>query len=669
MEADCGAYEASNVRDRMGREVSALLQERHVELMRSIDQWLRREEEMVQHLFRTRGNTSTISGLDLPPNGDFGAVGEAGILSSSVASNGPCRSSEAKTSVKKCASGAGQQRIRFFAHTRRETLPPKQFRVTSNWHLGQPGSQPGSQLGIPDRLSDDEHRMRAVAKSRYAQAHHNLVEKEVEGPLQRWRSRVQELVRGPTFTFLVFGMILTNICLVGVETDYSAGGLGTPNTEGNDAFRYMHMAYTTLFAIELALRVIADGCSFWCQTHWQWNWFETFIVLLSVADCILASMEAGSTFKLGQNWVIRLFRVVRILRTLRIVRVVSFISEVCIVIQSITATLRSLVWAMVLMLMILYGFGIIITQAVSDYRLNSDLDDVTIEKHWSTLPRSILSLFEAVTGGADWWELVFPLSFISWGLVFIYLVFFIFTYFCLLNVMTAVFCQTAIENATSDREIASLHLLAKKQQWCEEMRGVFFDMDSKHSGVVDLEEFEQSLNDERMRAFLASREIDVHDAWTLFKLLDNDQRGVIEIENFVEGLLQLKGPAKAMQIAKVLHDGKVLRHQMEHLTDTVEDRLDRLLQELGVQPAARLRPQEKPSAKGPYINRFSDAFHNSCSSEEEQEKLTSTRLPTGRFSEGFHTGCSSEEERSPTAKPNASDYPQEDEDDPSMFKI
>merc|ERR1712007_140221 len=105
-------------------------------------------------------------------------------------------------------------------------------------------------------------------------------------------------------------------------------------------------------------------------------------------------------------------------------RLVRFIHALRTLVYSIMATLRSLVWALVLMLMIFYGFGVAFTQAVSDHcgPLLSRFDledgmyaaygceDLRLSTFWGTLPRSMFTLLKAITGGISWHDLVAPLE-------------------------------------------------------------------------------------------------------------------------------------------------------------------------------------------------------------------------------------------------------------------
>ena len=51
---------------------------------------------------------------------------------------------------------------------------------------------------------------------------------------------------------------------------------------------------------------------------------------------------------------------------------------------------------------------------------------------------------------------------------------------------------------------------------------------------------------------MASLGISTDDIWTLFLLIDVDDNGVVDIEEFVAGCMQLRGPAQSLQAAQTI---------------------------------------------------------------------------------------------------------------------
>merc|ERR1719189_1908102 len=90
-----------------------------------------------------------------------------------------------------------------------------------------------------------------------------------------------------------------------------------------------------------------------------------------------------------------------------------FVEELRSMVCSIASSLLSLCWTIVLLMLMMYVLGVYITQVIVDkgqeepdiFRQSEELF-----KYYGTLPRTVLSLFQAMTGGVDWDDLLRPLS-------------------------------------------------------------------------------------------------------------------------------------------------------------------------------------------------------------------------------------------------------------------
>ncbi|OLP74750.1 hypothetical protein AK812_SmicGene45627, partial [Symbiodinium microadriaticum] len=61
------------------------------------------------------------------------------------------------------------------------------------------------------------------------------------------------------------------------------------------------------------------------------------------------------------------------------------------------------------------------------------------------------------------------------------------------------------------------------------------------------------------------------DVWSLFMIIDADRSGLIDLEEFVAGCMQLHGPAKSLHVAKMSHDNKVTRQMLQEVEARSED--------------------------------------------------------------------------------------------------
>merc|ERR1711976_214693 len=111
-----------------------------------------------------------------------------------------------------------------------------------------------------------------------------------------------------------------------------------------------------------------------------------------------------------------------------------------------------------------------------------------------------------------------------------------------------------MESAQYDKELMTLNLIKEQDQICTKLTDLFEDIDRDESGCIDMNELEDFLLQRHAQAYLQSLGIDTSDAWALMKVLDVDNTGTIDLQEFVCGCLTLRGDAKAIHVATLTHD-------------------------------------------------------------------------------------------------------------------
>jgi len=202
------------------------------------------------------------------------------------------------------------------------------------------------------------------------------------------------------FDVFISAVIALNSVIIGVEVDYM-----TRHKEQLEAFFILQTICSAIFLVEISIRLFAVRLQFFTGSEMLWNYLDLVLVLASCVEILVKAFGLAGSDVYSKAKIIRIMRVMKTVRILRITRIVRFIRALRIMLHSIMDTLKSVVWAMFLLCMIMYFFGIIITQAVSDH-LKDTVEDGQIEQslkeHWHSLSRSMLTLFKAVTGGMDW---------------------------------------------------------------------------------------------------------------------------------------------------------------------------------------------------------------------------------------------------------------------------
>merc|ERR1719235_2498263 len=122
-----------------------------------------------------------------------------------------------------------------------------------------------------------------------------------------------------------------------------------------------------------------------------------------------------------------------------------------------------------------------------------------------------------------------------------------------------------------DREMKILESADKIESLIQAAKSVFTSIDVDNSGMVDWEEFRSNLFDEKLQSYFQELDLDVHNevvARHLFSQLDFDEGGKIDLDEFIDGLAKLKGQARSVDVARVLHNQ---RNQAQVLLSIAKD--------------------------------------------------------------------------------------------------
>lgn len=397
------------------------------------------------------------------------------------------------------------------------------------------------------------------------------------GSWSKLRLLAKSMVHSFQFEAFFALAIVANSILIGVEVEYmvSAG-----QKDPSAPFFIVQHCFTVLFLGELLMRLFVDRCSFFSTSSWAWNVFDTVVVLSAMFELAIDFIQLVSTSKVGAVGnasnlrIIRIVRTARIIRVFRITRIIRFIRALRTLIYSIVCTVKSLVWVLLLLLIITYVFGIVFTQAVFDHVQIMGNSDATgnLHEYWGSVTASMLTLFQSISDGLSWSHAIDPLSEVHTVWVVLFIVFISFVYFAVLNVVTGVFVQSAVESAQRDHDMLMQAMQADKEMHMQKIKELFKILDAKESGVFTLRQFEKHIEDESVQTYLASLELDTVDAWKLFKLLDINGDHKVGLEEFVIGSFRLKGNAKSIDLATLLYEHRWLAAKLTSFMAYMEER-------------------------------------------------------------------------------------------------
>lgn len=399
--------------------------------------------------------------------------------------------------------------------------------------------------------------------------------RRVEAERSRQKTWGQKFVLGSYFDCFCAVIICLNAALLGFFVDDSAHRLAYTQREWS---KPLNIIFTSWFAAEILFRAWATRVEYVVCRDWKWNIFDIVIVCVGVVDTIIEQVNneprpGGSRFA-----IIRILRITRLFRVVRILRVVRFFYELRMMVSSTFKSLKPFLWAMCLILLLMYMFSVHLVQTVTEHRLEHPTEDLTIMVDmFGSLHMSMMTLFQCISGGLSWREAWVELYRISWSYSITLGLFVSFVVFAVLNIVTGIFVGSAMQSAQEDQDVIIADEMNETNSYAQSMLKIFIEADVDNSGYLDLEEFEKHLEDHRVRAYLHYLGLDPDEAKGLFKLLDLGNDGKVGRKEFVLGCMRLKGPAKNVDMATLLYENKRMMELWSSFMTYVEEQFNFIL--------------------------------------------------------------------------------------------
>merc|ERR1719356_581690 len=229
-------------------------------------------------------------------------------------------------------------------------------------------------------------------------------------------------------------------------------------------------------------------------------------------------------------------------------------------------------------------------------------DDIAprLEDLFGDFSFTLLTLFEAITGGRDWHEVLVALMDMHWLYGSLFLVYIFFMTFLVLNVVVGGVVKTTSEVYKRDKNLVVQEEQQKVHHYSDEVKRFFRDADIDDSGSLSWDEFCKHLNDDKVKAYFQSLDLEISQAHTLFTLLDTDGDDEVGIDEFIEGCLTLKGEARTIDVKYLAQQ---VQTGLDHMTRMVNDKFDKLAGVDSTSQRNTLRSTRRASVSQPLAQR------------------------------------------------------------------
>lgn len=437
---------------------------------------------------------------------------------------------------------------------------------------GHSGSSSGSRRPVPDRDLKKRFTMRIAGG---VTAGMSEKEDDSDDPKEDGEEVGEWIpwIFGHTANMLFGGLIFLNAIYIGLETDLS-------NEGSENAWICVESIFLIAFTVEIVLRFRYHSNMPLDDTQARvpfcfnlWNVFDTLIVFVGLLDTVVLTIFMNKIFHLDSSAgleLISILRLLRLFRLVRIFRIFRFLHELLLLAQGILDAIKALVWAMLLVMLVLYTNSIITTRLIGQDPVNADSD---VGVYFGSVGASLFTLFQMMT--LENWSTVAreAMRTQNWTAVF-FVIFVLFTNLVLLNLVTGVILENVLTISRREEEKLLQKEEAQRLQTVNMIHhmfaGVLGDLDTD---LISLKEFRRACRNPRVVKQLQDLQIATYEAEDLFILMDTQKRGAINIHNFIEGCLRIRGLARAKHLLGVQFDVQKVWSKLSDQLDEVEDHI------------------------------------------------------------------------------------------------
>lgn len=381
-------------------------------------------------------------------------------------------------------------------------------------------------------------------------------------------SRLEKVVKSKKFELVWVGVVLLNALSLAIQVEMNAQN---PSPHVPSVFTLLGVVFAFAFMVEIGFRyAVHRDCRwfFYRSPEWAWNLFDTIVVVLCSLDAVFQVIAYEADIpdmqSLTKTRIFRMVRVLRLVRAIRILKVVRNVGPLRSLVKSMFHTLQHLLWALILIMLVIFVLGLIYTDAVSTWIVDElqpqglaprDVDPNLIFFS-SGLHFTMQTLWWAISNGINYTDAVTALVHLDggWAWANVFDLYVAFMMLGALNVLTGVVCERAMdctdkENqyelalraiSTGDAKVA-LKRIRKAMKAYEANPAAAFDVLIKDPWVMNLMSSIQCHMQEMGNGLFN-------------ELFDRDHNGQVDVDEFVLGCLKLKWPAKALDMAAVKMD-------------------------------------------------------------------------------------------------------------------
>lgn len=327
---------------------------------------------------------------------------------------------------------------------------------------------------------------------------------------------------------LVVFVIFLNCIAVGSELQFghTAGG-----NDDFTVYEQLEMVFQVFYAAELFARFFAYG---WKCLRCHWVKFDAMVVFAGFVEaCILRPLNARFNLLVT----LRAWRLMRLFRLVRALKWLVQYREMAILVNGVLSSVGTMFYTLIMLGVMLFIFACTGQQLVGEIASDADIDAALAElvsEHFGTVMRSMLTLlqFVCMDGLADIYK---PVIMYKPWLAAYFVSAMIFIGIVLMNLITAVMVNSAIDKAEHNKALLHQEAKRKAAKLSRQLQTLFVKLDRDGSSGISRDEFiELAVEHDVLQDYLPDMTpLEVYEA------IDVDGNGIVDKDEFCQGIKYL----------------------------------------------------------------------------------------------------------------------------------
>ncbi|CAK0832819.1 unnamed protein product [Prorocentrum cordatum] len=364
---------------------------------------------------------------------------------------------------------------------------------------------------------------------------------------------VAGMIQSRAFDILCNLVILLNCIFVVWMANRSVG-----SSRDRDAITVVEFVFTTFYSLEIGLKLWVHRLFFFSNEDAAFNVLDLSLVLIAGFEIVILPLIRTSSGAVDSTF-LRILRVFKVVKVLRMMRALHAFKDIRVMIDCLVHSVWPLLWASALLGFLSSLFAIYFVQslavALEDGNLSPAQERELLE-HFGQVEVAVFSLLVATTGGNDWAYYSIRLEPLGGFACVVYVVYIMFMFLAVMNIVTSVFLDKAMEIAKPCSENERLDQCHADLEDARELTRLVSSMDEAHQDRVTFGQFVGYMREPEFRKHFDARGLTRKDTRMLFKMLASydsgpaRQRGerTVHLSAFLEGCMRLKGEASSMDV-------------------------------------------------------------------------------------------------------------------------